>query len=104
MCPKFILENFEKEGLVMIIGKVQYHKQLAYKKENIISGGWWRIDNNLKIFYLYGDSFDFGAAKLYDIKKCIESKKVFSSYNMTNNLTDNFKFVYITHLNEHIYL
>ena len=84
--PKFIIE-----GENLIIGKCQYHKQLATNENDVKGGGWYRYDD--KTFTFYGESHDFGKAKLEDIKECVKNNKVFTSASLKRNLKG-FKFKY----------
>ena len=59
---KFIIENDETLGDCLILGKVTYHKHLAYDESKVKSGGWWKLKDNRITFY--GDSYDFGRAIL----------------------------------------
>ena len=92
--PKFIVENEPSEGLFMIVAKCTYHKQLAFDVKNVRGGGWWTLDREQNIFTLNGESHDFGRASMDDIKQCVQSKRVFSSYSQIRNLTDEFTFKY----------
>jgi hypothetical protein len=92
--PKFIIESDDQEGDCLIIAKCTYHKQLATNKDKVKGGGWWSLDYNNKIFTLYGESYDFGEATIYDIISCIKRKKVFTSSALFNNITDEFGFIY----------
>jgi len=90
--PKFIIETDTEEGDCLIISKCTYHKQLVTDKTKVKGGGWWTLDKENRIFTLYGDSQDFGRAKIEDIINCIKLKKVFSNAALVKNLTDDFKF------------
>lgn len=92
--PKFIIEKTDEHGNCLIIAKCTYHRQLAYDVNNVISGGWWTLDHDNLLFTLSGDSTDFGRATIKDIVDCIKRKKVFSSYSLTRNFTDKYKFQY----------
>jgi hypothetical protein len=92
--PKFIIETDDQEGDCLILAKCTYHKQLATDISKVKGGGWWTLDRDNSIFTLYGDSHDFGEAKIEDIAKCVQNKKVFSSSALNRNFTDNFKFQY----------
>ena len=87
--PKFIIEG---ENLILM--KVSYHREIVSDKEKVKGGGWYRYDSNTNTFTFYGDSYDFGAAKMEDIKKCIENKNVFSNKYFTRNISDKHNFSY----------
>lgn len=84
--PKFIIENDS-----LIIGKVEYHRDLATDTKNVKGGGWYLMRENTIVFY--GESFDFGPAKLEDIKKCVESGLV---YFRNSNISNRHVFKYIS--------
>ena len=69
--PKWIIEDDS-----LIIGKCIYHKDLASNLKNIKGGGWFVYDGKLDGFVLYGSSFDFGKAKLDDIKDAVLKKNI----------------------------
>jgi hypothetical protein len=96
--PKFIIETDSEQGDCLIIAKCTYHKQLAYVVKNVKGGGWWTLKDN--IFILSGESHDFGKAKLEDIKNCVQNKKVFTNYTLSNNLTNKYTFQYKTETDE----
>lgn len=98
--PKFIIETDEQEGDCLIVAKCTYHKQLATDISKVKGGGWWTLDRDNSIFTLYGDSQDFGIAKIEDIASCVRSKKVFSNASLLHNLTENFKFQYRNQVGE----
>lgn len=91
--PKFIIETNEG-GDYIVIGTTTYHKQLAFDLTKVKGGGWWVLNNGTSTFTLHGASTDFGRAKFEDIQKCIQNKRVFTSYTLDNNLTDDHKFNY----------
>jgi hypothetical protein len=88
--PKFIIEG---ENLIM--AKCTYHKELATDKEQVKGGGWFRYDDKKEAFILGGSSYDFGYAKIEDIKKCIEDGNVYGNTRLTRNMSD-YKFLYDT--------
>ena len=92
--PKFIIETYDQNGDCLIIANCTYHKQLATDVSKIKGGGWWTLDRENSVFTLYGDSQDFGKAKIEDIIFCVQNKKVFSSKSLVRNLTERFKFQY----------
>lgn len=72
MARKFIVT--EKQ---FVYANVELHmdmiKSLSDKERPILGGGRWDIDEGKKIFYLWGESVDFGYAQPEDIKRAIES-------------------------------
>jgi len=106
--PKFII----KDGNLILM-KVQFHREIAqlsesdiekqkHKQLDIKGGGWFRYMPELKKFILYGKSFDFGAARLEDIKTCIEAGRVYSNYLLTHTVAEGTKFEYMTESMEFI--
>ena len=49
MAKKWIIE--EKD--IRLSASVEFHAEICSKKENVIGGGWWEMDNHNKILYLY---------------------------------------------------
>ncbi len=92
--PKFIIETDEELGMFLVIGKATFHKHLAFKKENVIGGGWWAIDRDSNTFILSDKSEDFGMAKVEDIKTCIENGHVYTDYRCENSIADKHNFSY----------
>lgn len=66
--PKWILENDR-----IVIGKVEFHHELRTQKDSTIKGGGWFFfdDQEEPTFILYNKSFDFGFAKIEDVKKAV---------------------------------
>lgn len=98
--PKFIIETDDQEGDCLILAKCTFHKQLANDISKIKGGGWWTLDKNNSIFTLYGESHDFGPAKIEDIANCVQNKKVFSNWALYRNYTDKYKFQYKNEIGE----
>lgn len=65
--PKWIIEDD-----CLIIGKCQFHKELAIDHSKVKGGGWYHIDTDNKSITLYGSSDDFGYAHVDDIKRCLQ--------------------------------
>lgn len=86
--PKFIIENDN-----LIIGEVEFHRDLATNTKDVKGGGWYEFNEETKMFVLYGKSFDFGAANLDDIKRCVELKNVFDT-NISRNFFDKIENVF----------
>lgn len=42
------------------LGHVDFHKELGPDKSLIRGGGWWHLDKEKDIMYLYSSSMDFG--------------------------------------------
>lgn len=90
--PKFIIEEDN-----LILSKVSYHKDLVTDKTKVKGGGWFRYENdNNDTLIFYGESIQFSCAKLEDIRKCVEEKKIFSNKQLTNNISEKHNFAYDT--------
>jgi hypothetical protein len=98
--PKFIIETDEQDGDCLIISKCTYHRQLVTINEKVKGGGWWTLDRDNKIFTLFGQSEEFGRAKIEDIADCVQRKKVFSNAALVDNLTHEYKFRYKNEVGE----
>ncbi len=100
--PKFVVAEDAEQGLVLIVAKCTFHKDLAFIPETIKGGGWWKLDKETKTFTLFGSSNDFGPASQEDIAYCIENNKVFPNKYCTRILTKDFKFNYDKSLQTHM--
>lgn len=92
--PKFIIETDDELGDCLIIAKCTYHKQLVTDEKKVKGGGWWRKENDT--FILFGDSSEFGAATIENIRTCIENKNVFTNSSLYRSIADEFCFSYDT--------
>lgn len=54
--PKFVINNGN-----IIFGHVEFHSDLLRDHKETVGGGWWYLDRENKIMYLYGKSQDYGA-------------------------------------------
>ncbi len=93
------MEKFSKfiiEGENLILMKVTYHKDIAINIENVKGGGWFIYKQDTNSFIFSGDSHDFGAAKLEDIKECVTKGNVFSDNRLYRNISNKHKFQYNT--------
>ena len=89
---KFIIETDEKIGDYLVIGRVTYHKQLAFDTKKVKSGGWWREKDGRITFY--GDSQDFGRATQEQVTDAVMNNKVFTSYILEHPINKKYKFSY----------
>jgi hypothetical protein len=64
MARKFLLNN----GYFKLSASVEFHLELAKDHSTTKGGGWWHMDEEKKILYLFGLSTDFGPAEPEDIK------------------------------------
>jgi hypothetical protein len=64
MPQKWIVENNE-----IILGNVDMHCDLSDNRDDIIGGGYWWIDKNKSMIYLYGKSLEYGKCQM----ECITS-------------------------------
>ena len=87
--PKFIIEE---ENMILKI--VKNHRDMATNASKVKGGGSYIFDSETNSYTLYGESYEFGAAKIEDIKKCIEDSKVYTSDILTCSVADknNFSF------------
>jgi len=76
--------------------KVSYHKEIVTDITKVKGGGWFRRTDETNTITFYGASFDFGAAKLEDIRKCIEDGKVFTNPDLTHLIVNNTNFSFDT--------
>ncbi len=60
--PKWIIENDR-----LIIGKANFHFELAKDKNKVRGGGWFDYLDDEDGFLLYGSSSDFGSADHVDV-------------------------------------
>jgi len=88
--PKFLVEDD-----CLVIAKCTFHHQIVNDKDKVKGGGWW-TRNDEGAFILYGSSFDFGAAKIKDIKNCIDKGNVFTDKYYTDSICDKHEFLYDT--------
>ena len=89
--PKFIIEND-----TLIFMKVTYHKEIAEDPKNVKGGGWFRYFPETNTFVFHGESHDFGKAKFEDVKKCVETGKVYSDKRMLRDVFSIHNFAYDT--------
>jgi len=98
--PKFII----KDGNLILM-KVEYHREIAFLTESdvengkhrsldIKGGGWFIYVSQSNKFILQGKSFDFGAARLEDIKQCVNAGRVYSNNLLTHTIMEGTKFEY----------
>ncbi len=66
MAQKFIINNGN-----LVVGNVQFHKELITNHSTTRGGGWWHLDRGNGIMYLYNRSIDFGQAQREDVIKAI---------------------------------
>lgn len=88
---KFIIENGN-----LILAKVTFHKEIVKDASKVKGGGWFRYVHDTKTFVFFGDSTDFGEAKLEDIKTCVKDGKIYSDNRLYRNLTEKYNFSYDT--------
>ena len=87
---KFIIENDETLGDCLILGRVTYHKQLAYDESKVKSGGWWKLKDDRITFY--GESYDFGRATLEQVTNAVLNDKVFTSRLLEHSIAKKHNF------------
>ena len=90
--PKYIIEDIKDLGICLIISKCTYHNELATQTKKVKGGGWFVIKNDSMIFR--GDSYDFGKAKVEDVKTAIELNNVYTNKYLTHSIGSKYKFFY----------
>jgi hypothetical protein len=95
--PKFIIETDPVLGDCLIISKCTYHKDLVINRLNVKGGGCFRINHESMTCTFHGDSHDFGAASIEDIKVCIENDNVYTNPYLTHSIAAKYKFLYDNH-------
>lgn len=68
MAKKFIINNGN-----LVMGHVDFHKELVNDHSTTKGGGWWEFDKEKNIMYLYNRSIDFGQAKRDDVIQAIQT-------------------------------
>lgn len=79
--PKFVIEDGD-----LIIANCTYHKEIATDVSKVKSGGFWQKVN--EFYILSGESYQYGKAKIEDIKACIANKRVFIGKERKKNVSD----------------
>ena len=86
MAKKFIIN----QDRIVLSASVTYHEELAKDHLTTKGGGYWFVNDELKRLYLYGQSVDFGACTLEDLRTAIPKSyisvhwvgyEVYFSYN-----------------------
>lgn len=70
MYQKFIINDGRLKMAV-----VDQHADIASDHSTTNGGGWWHMDTENKIIWLYGRSMRFGSAPRSELKKIIETGK-----------------------------
>jgi hypothetical protein len=78
MAKKFIINNGN-----LVMGHVEYHKELLSDHTKTVGGGWWEYNKEKDIMYLYSRSMDFGQAKREDVIGAIQTGLISTSLNNT---------------------
>lgn len=86
--PKFIMEDGN-----IIIGRADFHRDLAWDTTKVQGGGWWKREDDTFIFY--GASTDFGTVDLDELNQAVKDDKVYSSRAKTRSMSK-FKFKFDT--------
>lgn len=74
MAKKWIINRNEDDSRYDFrLGHVDFHKDLAENQiDNIIGGGYWHLDKENNILYLYGKSEDFGRVSIEQLRNAKE--------------------------------
>jgi hypothetical protein len=67
MYNKFIVNNNQ-----LILGSVECHFELSQNHLTTKGGGWFHLDINNRIIYLYSKSIEFGYSRKDDLIKIIQ--------------------------------
>lgn len=97
---KFIIETDDELGDCLILSKVTYHKEMVTDKTKVKGGGMFYFDSDNNTFVFSGESYDFGCAKIEDIKNCVENKNVYTNNALCFSIADKHKFCYIDQCGE----
>lgn len=99
--PKFLIVND-----TLYFMKVVYHHEIAKyvldlssleeQRKHTKGGGWFRYDDETKTFIFKDESYDFGKAKLEDIKSCFERGRVYNSHYEHREVIGVYNFAYDT--------
>lgn len=64
--PKFIINNGN-----LVMGNVEFHRELARDHSTTKGGGWYHLDKEAKKLYLYNQSIDFGPCARPDVQQAV---------------------------------
>lgn len=78
MAQKFIINNGN-----LVMGHVDYHRELVKDHSTTKGGGYWEFDRESNIMYLYSESMDFGQAHREDVIKAIQKGWLSPRFNNT---------------------
>lgn len=86
---KFIVENGD-----IIIGKVEFHKELVTDKSKVRGGGLFQLSDDKKTILFFGKSFDFGEPHEEELIEAVKNKRVFANPLRIHHITDKHKFIW----------
>lgn len=66
--PKYIIEDGQ-----LIIAKATYHTDMVKNPKKVQGGGWYHLELEERVLYLYSSSHDFGSPTLETIKEVVAS-------------------------------
>lgn len=75
MPQKFIINN-----RTLIMGDVDHHRELAQNHRSTTGGGYWFVDNEAKIVYLYSKSLEFKQSKYVEVIDAVVRGRVPEEY------------------------
>ena len=90
--PKFIIEEINNKECFLVIAECTFHEDIATNRSKVKGGGWYRINDNEIDFY--GESTDFGPAKIEDIKRAINTNNVYLYPNLDLSIASDYIFLY----------
>ena len=71
MYPKYVVYDDPDYGLVLVIGHVEYHRDLGDHRESIRGGGLFLMDNGKRTVTLSGSSHEFGTPSEEDLAEAV---------------------------------
>lgn len=98
--PKFIIETDTNSSDCLFISRVNYHKELVSNIKNVKGGGWWTLNEKTRTFTLYGESLEFGRAKVKDIINCVKNNNIILDGSLSKINVTNYIFNYKDDLGE----
>ncbi len=86
MALKFLVIENKEDKFELLLGSVEWHKDLIKDKEKpftVYGGGLYRIDKHKNVLYLFGQSGDFGKVEIEWLLEAIKESpyKNFTVYH-----------------------
>ena len=80
--PKFLVLDTVEEGIIVILSKVVYHRDLEPEFVTVnqnMGGGFFECHSESRAINFYGSSHDFGSFNADAVKKAIQDNKVYAN-------------------------